>query len=202
MKHLPLFLAALAFLPGTVALSQQKGIEGEVAPPLHADNWINLPEGEAGLIVEQGIPGIDLKKYRGKVIVLKFFQSWCEACEKRSFPKLKKLVDHYQGNDQIQFISVQTVFEGLADNTASKLQPTAEKFGLESIPFGHSVKLPNIPNVNMDYKTGGTPWWVVINKDGIVEFNGHYIDLDKAIPNLDELITASASTTATEPATQ
>ena len=54
----------------------------------------------------------------------------------------------------------------------------------------------------MDYKTGGTPWWVVINKDGIVEFNGHYIDLDKAIPNLDELITASASTTATEPATQ
>ncbi len=197
MKHLPLFLAAMALIPASATFAQQKGIEGEVAPPLHADNWINLPEGEAGLIVEEGAPGIDLKKYRGKVIVLKFFQSWCEACQKRSFPKLQKLVEHYEGNDKVQFIAVQTVFEGLADNTAAKLQPTADKFGLK-IPFGHSVKLPNIPNVNMDYKTGGTPWWIVINKDGIVEFNGHYIDFDKAIINLDELIAASASTTATD----
>lgn len=171
-----------------------KGIEGKEAPPLFADNWINLPENEDGKLAP-GTPGIDLRKYRGNVVVLKFFQFWCPACQKRSFPKLKKLVEHYRGESRIQFIAVQTVFEGLTENTASKLEPTAEKFELD-IPFGHSVKLRGIPNVNTMYRTGGTPWWVVVNKDGIIEFNGHFIDYDKAVENLDELIAASPATTS------
>jgi len=167
-----------------------------VAPPLHADHWINLPEGEPGKIANI-TAGVDLNRYRGKVVLMLFFQSWCEASHKRAFPKLQQLVEHYRNDGRIQFFVVQTAFEGLTDNTPSKLQPTAELYALEDVPFGHCVKLRGIPNVNVDYNTGGTPWWVVVNKDGVVEFNGHFIEVEKAIANLNDLLAATPSTTAT-----
>lgn len=199
MKFLPLLALLLLFSGALVpeALGEEeRGIAGKEAPPLHADYWINLPEGEPGKIA--GItPGIDMRRYRGKVVLMLFFQAWCEASDKRSFPKLKELVDHYAKEDGIQFFAVQTAFEGLTDNTPSKLQPTAEKFGLTSIPFGHCVKLRGIPNVNVDYNTGGTPWWVVVDKDGQVVFNGHFLEVDKAVANLNSLLAATPATTAT-----
>ena len=38
----------------------------------------------------------------------------------------------------------------------------------------------------MRYKTGGTPWLVVINPEGIVIFNDFSIHVDKAIQFLQE----------------
>lgn len=154
------------------------GIEGKKAPPLGVTDWIQLPDGD-----DQFDPRI----LGGKIVVLFLWQSTCEACEKREFPVLQKLVKEFEGNDEIVFLAIQTPFENFTSNSELRLKPTAEKFGLK-IPFGHLAKTKDNYSINVAYETGGTPWWVVIDKEGIVEFNGYTMDPDIGIANLKKLI--------------
>ncbi len=164
---------------GATGLEAKKGIEGKPAPPLSlsVDIWENLPEGKKFT---------DLNDYKGKVVIIKCFQSWCKRCHSEGFPILKKLVDKYKGDDRIQFIAIQTAFEGYTTNTDDKLAPTSKLYELD-IPFGHSPKLEKIPSISSTYNTGGTPWWIVINQDGIVEYNGFDMDFEAAVGNIQEL---------------
>ncbi len=58
-----------------------------------------------------------------------------------------------------------------------------------SLPFGHdpgNIDLPvntrgRYPLTMTSYRTGGTPWVVVINPKGEVIFNDFHIDIDKFI---------------------
>ncbi len=203
MRYLPVFIAITFLSPLTPAFSQlgfgfekenivvkkpETGIEGQPAPPLIIDTWIQLPEGKKT---------INLNDYKGKVVIIKCFQSWCSACQTVGLPTLKKLVDKYEGDDRVQFLAVQATFEGYLTNTDEQLAPTAKKFGLK-IPFGHSPKLKNFHSISIDYKTGGTPWWIVINQDGVVEYNGHDMDVKSAVENLEELFAKKTRTSSTE----
>jgi thiol-disulfide isomerase/thioredoxin len=173
-------LLALAALPtGLRAQQPLNGIEGEKAPELAVDTWIQLPKGKDRLL---------LSDYPDKIIVLLFFQHLCRASQERELPVLKNLVEHYKGNDGIVFIAIQTTFESYLDNTADKLPVTAKKFGLK-IPFGHSPKLPRgLPSVSRSYKPGGTPWWVIIDREGKVEYNGFVLNEEEAIKGFDKML--------------
>jgi len=168
---------SFVFEKENLSIQPHKGIEGQPAPPLYVDTWIQLPEGKKT---------IKLSDYKGKVVIIKCFQYWCEACQTIGLPTLKRLVDKYQGDDRVQFFAIQTTFEGFTTNTDDKLAPTAKKFGLK-IPFGHSPKLAGYHSISVDYNTGGTPWWIVINQEGTVEYNGHDMDFDAAVANLEKL---------------
>lgn len=172
-------IAALATLvPALRAQEIQKGIEGKKAPLLNVSDWYQLPEGK---------DRVEITDYPDKIVVLFFFQHWCKASQEREFPVLKKLVDHYKGNDGIVFIAVQTAFEGFFDNTPDKLRVAAEKFELP-IPFGHYTKVPGFPGVSGTYKPGGTPWWVIIDRKGMVEYNGFILNEEEAIKGFDKMI--------------
>ena len=158
------------------------GIEGKKAPPLGVTDWIQLPD---------GADQFDTRTLADKVVVLFLWQSTCEACEKREFPVLQKLVKEFEGNEQIMFLAIQTPFENFTSNSELRLKPTAEKFDLK-IPFGHLAKTKDSYSINVAYETGGTPWWVVINKEGIVEFNGYTMDPEIGIANLRKLIAGAA----------
>jgi hypothetical protein len=63
----------------------------------------------------------------------------------------------------------------------------AEEFDLD-IPFGHLAKTKDAYSINVAYETGGTPWWVVINKKGVVEFNGFTMNAEIGAENIRKLI--------------
>ena len=174
-------VSLLIFSAGTVFAEEAekaKGIQGEKAPLLDVSAWIQVPEGKQK---------VEVTDYEGKVVVMLFFQHWCEASQKRALPTLKRLVDKFGSNDGVAFIAVQTAFQGLTDNTVDKIAIAAKEFDLD-IPIGHTVKTPEFPTVNGAYKTGGTPWWVIVDKAGIVEYNGHYLNPEEAEAGLAEML--------------
>lgn len=154
------------------------GIAGKKAPPLALTNWINLPEGQTRL---------DIPDFKGKYLVMLFFQHWCEASQKEAFPTLQTLIKQFEGEKNVAFLAVQTAFEGYTTNSEDKLKVNSQEFRLK-IPMGHSPKLVGVYSVSLGYNTGGTPWWVIVTPDGIVEYNGHYLNPEEAEKNLRSLL--------------
>jgi thiol-disulfide isomerase/thioredoxin len=173
------FLALAASLSLAVSAQETpKGIQGQKAPLLNVGDWYQLPEGK---------DKVEITDYEGKIVVLLFFQHWCEASQERELPVLQKLVKHYEGNDGIVFLAIQTAFEGFLDNTPDKLAVAAKKFDL-TIPMGHYTKVPGFPGVSGTYKPGGTPWWVIIDRMGMVEYNGFILNEEEAIKGFDKML--------------
>ena len=155
------------------------GIEGHHAPELSKDiEWIN---GEG-----KDTEAIQLADHKGKFKVIYGFQSWCPGCHSRGLPALKKMVDALEGNDNVAFFAIQTVFEGKRVNTKDKLRETQESYDLY-IPFGHDIgskETNNRSSTMYDYRTGGTPWFIFINQQDVVVFNDYHLNVDKAIEYL------------------
>ena len=106
------------------------------------------------------------------------------------FPTLKKLAEHFKSDDRIVFLAVQTVFEGFYTNTKSKLRENQLKYDL-SIPMAHAEgdpKTHRIPEIMKKYRSGGTPWAVIIDSQGMVVFNGFHIDPDMAVEMIEKLL--------------
>ena len=164
----------LGLVQGEKASAKQNlGILGQVAPELGLNDWIGK-DGEK-------ITPIKLSDYRGKYVYLYFFQDWCPGCQKYGFPALKKLSSTLSP-DKIVFFGVQTVFEGAWTNTFAKLRKNQEKHEV-FIPMAHddggSMQKRSI--LMGKYRSGGTPWTVLIDPNGRVIFNGFHINEDKLI---------------------
>ena len=142
--------------------SPSYGILGAQAPAWNIEKWYNLSVGKNAT---------DLADYADNVVYLYCFQSWCPGCHSSGFPSLVAAIDMFRDVTDVSFIAVQTVFEGFEVNTAAKAQETAERYQL-TIPVGHDPGPDNSGSVLMrHYRTGGTPWTVVIGRDGFVHFN-------------------------------
>jgi hypothetical protein len=83
--------------------------------------------------------------------------------------------------------AIQTVFEGPDVNTFDRLRANQRRYG-PRIPFGHAVaELPSldaIPEVMEAYRSGGTPWFVVIAPDGRVVYDGFQLDAESLVKAL------------------
>lgn len=160
----------------------EKGIAGEQAPEFIVEEWIQLPDGKESLSIND---------FKGKVLVMLFFQSTSKGSIDVAFPRFQQLVQHYSGNDKVQFVAVQTAFSSLLDNTADKLKPTADKFGLNNVPFGHytyTASYPGMGGLRGTYKSPHVPWFVVVGPEGEVKYNGTQISVEMSIVNIDEMI--------------
>jgi len=99
------------------------------------------------------------------------------------------MVDALKDDDRINFFAVQTVFEGHEENTSEKLRELQKKYKLK-IPFGHDPgdkSTDNISKIMYNYRSGGTPWFIVIGAGGSVVYNDFQIDVEKAIVVLKKL---------------
>ena len=79
-------------------------------------------------------------------------------------------------------MGIQTVFEGYTINTKDKLRKNQLKYDLK-IPMAHAAGNPQthtIPDIMRNYRSGGTPWTVIIDPYGRVVFNEFHIDADLA----------------------
>ena len=154
------------------------GILDKPAPSLTVDHWFNLPDGRESL---------DIADYRGKVVYFYGFQSWCPGCHSHGFPTLQELIRRFEGEDDVAFVAVQTTFEGFHTNTAANALKTAQRYDLD-VPVGHSGSEGRRSELMRDYRTGGTPWTVIIDGNGIVRFNDFRIRPDEAETLIDQLL--------------
>ena len=150
------------------------------APEWQVKHWIDAN----GKVSEQ----IKLSDFYGKFKVLYCFQSWCPGCHSKGFPDLKKMVEALEGKENVAFLAVQTVFEGFQANTYEKMVETQKQYGLQ-IPFGHDAgdDDKSRSNIMTDYQTGGTPWFIFIDKNDTVVFADFHINVENAIDFLMQL---------------
>ncbi len=108
------------------------------------------------------------------------------------FPTLQKLTQVFKGDDRIQFLAIQTVFEGYRSNTEDKLRPNQQKYRLR-IPMAHAPGDPHtrsIPEIMKVYRSGGTPWKVIIDPNGKVVYNDFHIEENEAVALIRKLMVA------------
>ena len=106
------------------------------------------------------------------------------------FPTLKKLTEVFKDNDQVVFLAVQTVFEGYRSNTPNKLRSNQLTYDL-AIPMAHAPGNPQTrepPTVMRAYRSGGTPWKVIIDPSGKVVYNGFHIAVERATTLIRKLL--------------
>ena len=179
MRRISALLGVLLFsMEGQIAAQgQTRGILGQPAPGWEIAQWANLPENNESL---------DIADLAGKVVYLYCFQSWCPGCRHRGFPTLVDLVDRYEGTEDVVFVAVQAVFEGFQINTVQAGRKMVREFGLD-IPVGHDGSNGKRSTLMRRYRTGGTPWAIIIDKQGTVRFNGFHIAPDDAAELIDKL---------------
>ncbi|RMH19407.1 MAG: TlpA family protein disulfide reductase [Acidobacteria bacterium] len=157
---------------------QRPGIRGQRAPAWQVDAWFNLPAGRDRL---------DVSDFRGKVLYVFCFQSWCPGCHSHGFPTLQAVYDRFKDDEGVAFVAVQTVFEGFASNSASDGARTMAEYELP-IPWAQAEgEHRRPPPFMVDYRTGGTPWTILIDPEGTVRFDGFGIEPDQAIAVIEKL---------------
>ena len=165
---------------GAKSQTRNLGIVNKKAPEWTVDKWQQLPDKKTKLA---------LKDLEGKVVYAYFFQSWCPGCHSRGFPNMVEVQKKFAGDDDVVFVTIQTVFEGKQTNTSARALATAKKFKLD-IPVGHAVSAGSghsSPKIMKDYRTGGTPWTVIIDKQGVVRANDFTIDPENSIKLINNL---------------
>ena len=158
------------------------GIKGGFATELEVDYWID----------EEGKPTTSFKlaDHKDKWVFLKCFQNWCPGCHSHGLPAAKKVSEAMAGNDQIVFAGIQTTFEGHGFNTVEKVRDIQLQYDLK-MPMGHDPGENNggRPKTMLSYRTGGTPWMILISPDRQVVYNDFGINADSAIEFLQKVTT-------------
>ncbi len=188
IKHLIIILGAITIflmVAGNSAIANaagRYGILGQTAPELNLNTWIDGNGNTSS--------SLKLGDYQGKVIYMYFFQAWCPGCHAHGFPTLKALTKEFEANPDVVFLAVQTTFEGFSINTEDKLKENQDKYDLR-IPMAHDQGNTNsrrLPKTMSNYRSGGTPWTVIIDPDGTIAYNEFHIQKQHASDLILELL--------------
>ncbi|MBF0277854.1 MAG: hypothetical protein HQM13_08690 [SAR324 cluster bacterium] len=96
------------------------------------------------------------------------------------------MIKYYKDDPDVAIVAVQTAFEGFKVNTFGGTEQVAKKYDLQ-IPIGQSGTEEEPSPVMKNYRTGGTPWVVIIDKEGIVRYNNFHIEAKYAIQGMEVL---------------
>ena len=171
------FLLAASWFFVETTQARELGIAGKAAPSWGVSKWLNLPKGKKSF---------DVGDLKGKTVYLYGFQSWCPGCHRHGFPSLKAVMKHYQGDEDVAFVALQTTFEGFKHNGFEQAKEVAERYNLD-IPVGQSGENGQRSEFMARYQSGGTPWTVIIGPDGVVRYNDFHISSESAIELIDQL---------------
>lgn len=166
-------------------LNDQKRKENRMSNQIKQPQVFNAPEFNVKHWVDSNgnkTDQVKLSDFDGKFKVLYCFQSWCPGCHSRGLPALQKMVNALEDNNSVVFLAVQTVFEGFDANTIDKMLETQKQYELK-IPFGHDAgdDDQSTSNIMTNYQTGGTPWFIFIDKHNNVVFADFHLNPDAAV---------------------
>ena len=182
-RRVTLGMAALAggLGSGMTFAQDRYGIVGRHAPELEVGYWID----------GNGDPGsFSISESEGKWTLLKCFQDWCPGCHSSGFPMLKQFADEFRDHPKVAMAGIQTVFEGFSTNVQDDVRKNQLKYDLR-IPMGHDAGDPDgdhRPSTMKNYRTGGTPWIVLIDPNGVVVHNSYHVNPDALIKYIGEQV--------------
>lgn len=119
----------------------------------------------------------NVASYRGKPLLIMFFYMGCPGCKGRAIPFANRIVYEDSG---VQVIGIHTRFEGRTYSD-EELMAAKEEF---YIRFPYYRDIPEAKTFN-EYKAGGTPHWLLVNKDGVVIQSIFGSDPNNALLRLD-----------------
>lgn len=148
------------------------GIEGDFAPDFHFDQVLDA----------DGKPStapLTLASLTGCHKLLYCFQSWCPGCHQSGFPTLAQIVEAFAERPcDLSVAVIQTVFEGFEENTFEALVRARDRYRLR-VPFAHDPgngREGEGSQLMRAYRSGGTPWFILIGPDGRVLFNDFHLN--------------------------
>ena len=150
------------------------GLKGELAPELEVDYWID-PDGNPG--------SFSVKEMEGKWVFLKFFQNGCPGCHSRGFPTLQAFTERFNDHPDVAIAAIQTAFENFTFNSAAAVRDLQLRYKLP-IMMGHDSgekEADSRPSTMRNYRSGGTPWLVLISPDGLVHYNYYHVESERII---------------------
>jgi len=152
------------------------GIKDELGPELTCRDWWGIDQGVSG----------NLKDNRGKVVCMLFFQADCRYSNRYGLPELKKLQEQFTDDPNVLVMAVQTPFQNFEINTLEAGTKLFKENGLKG-PLGHDSQAGRKSKTFQNYKALGTPWFVVLDKQGIVRYNDSSLPVEEAIEMVGEI---------------
>jgi peroxiredoxin len=119
------------------------------------DEWIGRPAPDFTLKTLSGKAAISLKDYKGKVVLLDFWASWCAPCQ-RSLPELQKLEEEYE-NLRVLAISI--------DDEKKNAREFMKRQQLDL-----TVLFDEKKSVAERYDIEAMPSALLIDRDGVIRF--------------------------------
>ena len=134
-----------------------------------------LPEWQLKSIFKEDVPTLD--SFGGKPLLILFFYLGCPGCKGRAIPFANRLV--YE-KTPINVVGIHTRFEGRV-YTDEELKTAKDEF---HIRFPYYRDVPPATTFN-NYEAGGTPHWVLLDKEGNLVMSIFGSDPNNALLRLD-----------------
>ena len=133
--------------------------------PKDPDSTLNKPA-PAFTLKDLSGKSISLSDYKGKIIVIDFWATWCVPC-RESFPAVKLAMDKYKDNDDVKFLFIDTREVGKDYKTLVEkfLKDTGYSF---EVLFDEHSKDGKMNKYYLKYVMPGIPTKIFIDRQGIV----------------------------------
>ncbi len=143
-----LVTALLAFLIAAVNKVELKPFEMEYPAEAFIAPSFDLPSLSGG--------SINIRDYRGKVVFINFWATWCATC-KVEMPSMQKVYDQFK-DQGLEMLTISV------DKDQTLIQPFMDEYKL-TFPV---LLDPESDVAKKDYKTTGVPETFIVNKYGII----------------------------------
>ncbi|MBY0536593.1 MAG: redoxin domain-containing protein [Chitinophagaceae bacterium] len=133
-------------------------------------DWVIEP------IFECALPNV--VDFRGKPLIILLFSLHCPGCIGRAIPFANRLV--YENEDKINVIGIHTHFEG-PEKTQNELESAKTELFIR-FPYYKDAGFAETFHI---YQAGGTPHWIIVDKNGIIIESIFGSDPNRALLRID-----------------